>query len=680
MLFETLAIGGLGALAALGLGVAAKVFYVEVDPLVTAVEEALPGANCGGCGRAGCSAAAEAIVKGEMAPNGCVGGGPEVGVAVAAIMGMEVSATEPQIAQVGCRYPSSRADLKFRYSGVEDCRAAKIMAGGPKECHVGCIGLGSCAKACPFDALSIGQDGLPVVDAYACTGCGTCVRTCPMGIMQLTNVSNRILAEQTTAECTAPCQRTCPAGIDIPRQIHLTSVGDYAGALAVIKERNPLPLICGRICPHPCEEECRRNLADEPVGINPLKRYVADLERESGKRVVPFKAPETGKKLAVIGGGVEGLSAAYFLARLGHAPTIYESSDKLGGLLNTVIPQNRLPREVLDWEIDGILEMGVDAVTNQTLGKDFDLSGLFKEGCEAVLLAVGGWDTLLMTGDPTQASGALPGLRLLMPTVLAWADGKNVPLGAKVVVAGGGEEGLNAAVAAKDKGAVSVTFLATKAAAAGLSQEALKAAEAKGVKIVTGARVLSLAGQGGQLESLTYAMAANGDAPVKVTIPADSVIASGGRVPGVIFVPTGERDEAGELSDLSWRTELPYRRPADAPLDMFQGEEVVSDFRAAVEAIGAGRRAAASAHQIISGGLPQAPANMLGPDSQLIDVTGLSNLVRVGSRQPMPEAPEEAQYDPAQEIELGLTEEAAKAEAKRCLNCGLICYYRTEYN
>ena len=123
---------------------------------------------------------------------------------------------------------------------------------------MGCIGLGSCVKACPFGALSIGPDHLPVVDENKCTGCGSCVKTCPAGIMKLTSVTNRILGEYTWNECTAPCQRRCPAGIDIPKQIYQTALGQYDQALLTVKERNPLPLICGRICPNPCEVACRR--------------------------------------------------------------------------------------------------------------------------------------------------------------------------------------------------------------------------------------------------------------------------------------------------------------------------------------------------------------------------------------------------------------------------------------
>ncbi len=211
MLGAGLALGGLGLLAGVGLAVASRVFYVYVDPKIIELEEALPGANCGGCGLPGCAAAAQAIVVGQLAPNACVGGGPEVHVAVAEILGVEVELREPEIAQIGCRYSVEKADLKYLYDGFNDCRAAMLLNGGSKECPIGCIGLGSCVRVCPFGALSMGDDGLPVVHEHICTGCGICVRTCPKDIITLTSVTNRILGEFTTDECNAPFQRTCAA-------------------------------------------------------------------------------------------------------------------------------------------------------------------------------------------------------------------------------------------------------------------------------------------------------------------------------------------------------------------------------------------------------------------------------------------------------------------------------------
>jgi formate dehydrogenase beta subunit len=669
MIVEAIAIGGLGVAAALGLGAAAKIFYVEVDPLAEAVEEALPGANCGGCGFAGCSSAAEAIAKGTHPPSICVGGGPEVQEEVAAILGVELTATEPQIAQVGCRYPVKRSDLKFNYAGLSDCRSAVLIAGGPKECPVGCIGLGSCAKACPFDALSIGDDGLPVVDPVKCTGCGTCVRTCPMGIMQLTSVTARILGEFTTEQCHAPCQRTCPAGIDIPKHIRETAVGDYEAALLTIKERNPLPLICGRICPHPCEAACRRNLEDEPVAINYLKRYVADLERKNGNRLQPYKAPPTGRKQAIVGGGAEGLSAAWFLARLGHSPEVFEALPQLGGILREVIPASRLPRDVLDYEVEGILEIGVKAHTSQALGRDFSIKELFEQGFESVTLATGGWDTSLLRGGKPDPAPGLKGVYLQLPLGMALLQGQSVDLGGKAVLVGGGKTALSLAKRIKEQGSEEVTILDWRA-------EQAEPYDQDGVKIIPGARVTRIIGRDDSITRVGFiALDAESGQCCEQFLEASSLIPASGRLPELILVRVPDSE------DMSWQSLRPYSGPTERFFGMFETQEPVSDFAACVEAIGAGRRVAASVHKYITGEEVTAPEHMLGPDTKVLDVNSeLVHLIDVPARQPMPMADEAAQYDPDQEVELGYGDEEVKAEAGRCLNCGLICYYRSQYN
>ena len=294
MALAIILMGGLGLVVGIGLAIASKVFYVYVDPKILAVESALPGANCGGCGLPGCSANAEAIVAGKAAANSCVAAGPETAEAIAGILGVSIEAKEPDIARPGCTYGVADADTKFIYDGMPDCRAVALLSGGMKVCRIGCLGLGTCARVCPFNAIVMGDNGLPVVIESRCTGCGTCERACPQNIITLSSVTRRIIKEYTTADCTTPCQRACPAGINISGYIGAIAKGDNDEAVRIIKERNPFPTVIGRICPRPCEEQCRRQYVDEPVAINYLKRYAADAQMAGGRHVQPFKAPETG--------------------------------------------------------------------------------------------------------------------------------------------------------------------------------------------------------------------------------------------------------------------------------------------------------------------------------------------------------------------------------------------------
>jgi NADPH-dependent glutamate synthase beta subunit-like oxidoreductase len=536
----------------------------------------------------------------------------------------------------------------------------------------------------------MGDDGLPLVHENICTGCGTCVRTCPKGIISLTSVTNRILGEYTTDECTAPCQRTCPAGINIPEQIRQTALGNYLEALRIIKERNPLPLVCGRICPHPCEFECRRQLEDEPVAINYLKRFVADYERESGHRLQLFKAPDTGRRLAVVGGGAEGLTAACFLARLGHSPTIFEAMPKLGGLLRTVIPESRLPRTVLDWEIDSILAMGVEAQTGKALGRDFTVASLLQEGYEAVALATGGWDTMLMRRQEPNLEQAVPGLYLLLPVSLAWAQGMEVPVGQRVVIAGGGELALDAARKCIQSGAEQITVLYRRSQKElGLSNSELEQLSEQGISVYFRATVSQFKGVDDKLTQLLFRQTASGNgskggplAPRRfkeTAIAADTVIAASGRLPEMIFVRVPALE--GEGAPLLWQTISPYQQsPTVRPEGIFSAADPMSDYRAAVEAIGAGRRAAASTHLFLTGNEVAPPLHMITPQTEVLDVDRVEELLPVGPRQKMVERPAAERFDPSLEVELGLTEELARQEAVRCLNCGLICYTRSRYH
>ncbi len=683
ILYGILLMGGLGIVVGVVLAIASKVFYVWTDPRVEAISEALPGANCGGCGFPGCNANAEAIAMGKSSPSSCVAGGPDVAEEIAGIMGLKVEAREPDIAKPGCTYGVQDADLKYSYVGMQDCRGAALLDGGSKVCPIGCLGLGTCVKACPFDALSMGPDNLPVVNLERCTGCGTCERICPKHIITLSSYSRRIRREFTTDECSAPCARTCPTGIDIPAYIHQISQGNFLKAVRIIKETNPFPLVCGRICVHPCEMECRRNLVDEPVAINNLKRFAADYEMDSGQRTHNPRAPETGKRIAVIGGGAEGLTAAYLLNRLGHDATVYESDKILGGLLRKGIPENRLPKKVLDWEIEGILDAGVRAFTGQTLGRDFSVQSLLRDGYSSVLVALGGWDSQLQ--ERMKGKGpvnTLPGIQLLVDFILNLREGIDTVHGRQWAILEGGKVALEAASSLSDKGIKDIHIISRKTREGSvLSEDDIRKAENAGVIFHFGHVVTKLTGEDDTLTHIEIAHLSEKEVLDKrETLSIDTLLTGAGRFPDLIYAPVMEegKDGAPELTEpVRWETLSPYPGPsAIQDAGLFRPGEELSDYKAVIEAIGAGRRAAASIDRHLLNEPVEAPAHMIKRHTNVLNVFGLEPVPRV-EREKMPViSAEESMNNPGLEIAKGYSKEQALKEAGRCLQCGLICYRR----
>lgn len=669
MVIAILLMGGLGLVVGIGLAIASKIFYVYVDPKILAIDAALPGANCGGCGYPGCSSNAEAIMTGKSAPNSCVAAGPEVAEAIGAIMGVSVEAREPDIALPGCTYGVADADTKFVYDGMNDCRAVALLNGGMKVCTIGCLGLGTCARACPFDAITMGPKGLPVVNEERCTGCGTCERVCPKHIITLSSVTRRILKEYTTEDCTTPCQRACPAGINISAYIGAMAEGDHPRAVQIIKERNPFPTVIGRICPRPCENDCRRQYVDEPVGINFLKRYAADYEMARGRHVQPYKAPETGRRVAVVGGGVEGLSAAFFTARLGHATTVYEAQDQMGGLLRSAIARYRLPMAILDWDIQGILEMGVTAETGKAFGRDLSVPDLLAEGYQSVFLAVGGWDSRLARTSGRGETSPAPGCHLLIDLAKAGSQGyPPVELDGHVIVVGNPNVTPQLIERCKALGARKVTLIIRDA---GLSEVGPSLAD---VRVDAG--ISRLAGRDNTLTAVEVTHLSNG---TRETIEARHVVFASGRIPELIYFPAPvEASEEGAQEAAytgAWEALPPYKQPAyhhETGL-MAQGD-VLTDFSAAIKAIAAGRRAAASIQRSLYAMDMDLPDHVVTPDTPVQNVDQVAR-VPVRLRQIMPLADSE-QITQGEEQEKGFTPEMAQTEAGRCLQCGLICYLR----
>lgn len=249
-----------------------------------------------------------------------------------------------------------------------------------------------------------------------------------------------------------PCVALCPAGVDIPGYIALVGEGRYADAVALIRKDNPMPSVCGLICEHPCEARCRRNMLDDAVNIRGLKRYAVE---HAGEVPVPKNAPPTGKRVAVAGGGPGGLSAAYYLALMGHDVTIYERRNQLGGMLRYGIPEYRLPKETLDKEINGLLATGIHVKTGISVGKELTVEALRKE-YDAVYIAIGAHTDKKIGIEGEEAEGVISAVEMLRDS------GEGSPMdftGQRVIVVGGGNVAMDVARSAVRLGAEKVQIV-----------------------------------------------------------------------------------------------------------------------------------------------------------------------------------------------------------------------------
>lgn len=484
-------------------------------------------------------------------------------------------------------------------------------------------------------------------------------------------------------DCLSPCSLNCPAGINIQGYVNLIRRGMYMDALDLIKERNPLPLTIGRVCPHPCEAMCRRILVEDRIPINHLKRFVADQADPSDPSDPSGdhrpSAPVTGHHIAVIGGGPAGLSAAYYLARQGHGVTIFDAMAQLGGMLRYAIPEYRLPRKVLDREIDDILKLGVQVRTGQVLGKDFTLEDLQRKGFDALFVSTGAWDTRRLGIEGDNAEGVLHALEFLKQVRL----GNGVTVGDKVAVIGGGNSALDVARTCLRLGAqdVSIVYRRSRLEMPAREQE-VREAVAEGVKLFLVATPSRITKKNGRLKlevlrtSLGEPDQTGRRRPIplagsEVTFEVDNVFTAIGQKPDIAFA-TSDNPAIALTTDGKTLFGAPHTGETNLR-GVFAGGDAVSGPRTVVEAVAAGRRAATAIHAYVKGTVPPPWHRELnvakGKDLHHVSLRNFDDIPEQPAEQ-VPERPVKIRRKDFSEYVLGFSEEMAVREAQRCLNCG----------
>ena len=522
-----------------------------------------------------------------------------------------------------------------------------------------------------------------------CTGCGECINVCPVSVPSEWDeeLGARKAIYRSFPQAVpitfcidkkdrAPCVVTCPAGINVQGYVQLIAQGKYQGAIQLIMERLPLPGVLGRVCPHPCESDCRRAEVDTPLAIRDLKRFAAD-QVDLDELPLP-EIEDRPDKIAVVGSGPAGLTVAYYLRLRGFQVTIFEVLDKLGGMLRTGIPDYRLPPDTLDKEINHILRLGVQTRTGVRFGNDFTLHSLEEEGYAAVFLGVGAHKsmTLRISGEQHTA-GVIDALRFLREINLG---NKSSP-GKRVVVIGGGNVAIDTARVTKRLGAESVTVVYRRSEKEMPAYaEEIEGAKEEGVEflfLTAPHRICTEMGKVTGFECLKTTLgppdASGRRRPVPVErsefiIDCDVVIPAIGQ-----RIDTSWGDREPDLQLTKWdtiqvdsdtmQTSIPY---------VFAGGDAVTGPASVIEAVAAGHKAVEAIHRFIDEEdlsqyaqdlAEQQPSGQSWqeiPEAIVPETRVTSRHQDIGKR-----------IGSFEEVNLNFSEAEAQQEARRCLNCGI---------
>lgn len=478
------------------------------------------------------------------------------------------------------------------------------------------------------------------------------------------------------ADCLPPCQQTCPAGIDIQAYLRQVANGNIEAALRIIKDRNPFPVACGRVCPHPCEAACRRNLVDSPVGINYVKRLVADCDQSNDKPFIPTCKDASGKKIAIVGGGPSGLSAAYYSAINGHNVTVFEHQQKAGGMLRYGIPDYRLPQDKLDREIECITELGVKIITGRSLGSHLRLEHLQKD-FDAVYLAVGSWQASSMRVDGEQSQGVWPGINYLEQI----AKGKKLEIGDKVVIVGGGNTAVDCARTALRTGAETTLLYRRTRDEMPAEPYEIEAAIEEGVNMLYLAAPTRLesdeCGRVCKLHCVKMELGEPDRSGRRRPIPVDgsdfevnasSVIGAIGQKTNTSYLWDDLPVALNRWGDI----EINGKTMQTSADKIFAGGDCVTGPATVIQAVAAGRRAADAINDFLTiGYVREATEDYSCSRGRLEDLPRYEfELIPKTPRATMPELAPKKRAESFTEVETGLEKETAINEAARCLECG----------
>jgi NADH-quinone oxidoreductase subunit F len=534
------------------------------------------------------------------------------------------------------------------------------------------------------DLETIKEIGQTITDASLCGLGQTCAKPALSTLEYFSKEYEDHILEQRCAGATcdsmviSACQHACPAGIDVPNYVAAIAEGKYQEAVEIIRERNPFPAVCGRICIHPCEYKCRRGELDAPVAIRLLKRYASDWYFDHlGKAQKPFTVTKK-EKVAVVGAGPAGLTCGYFLAKLGYQVEVFENQPIAGGMLGIAVPEFRLPRRVIEEEVNYIESCGVKIHYNSPIDAKHTVNDLMEEGFNSVFIASGAQSSirLRIPGEEEDLEDLYNGLQFLTDA----RTGEEINLKGKVLVIGGGNVAFDVARTALRVGAqeVLIYYRRTVEEMPAWEQDIVEALD-EGIVIHPLWAPKRIMHQQGKVTGMEFARSQtiwdeNGRSRLSIdednvqAVDADAVIIAIGQAPDISFLSKDSQIERSlwgslEVDENTLSTNIP---------GIFSGGDFITGPSTVIQAIASGRRAALAIHKHLQG--DKSRVEIVDEKSELQSTSGLALDEEITEDQPRIETEYEdvgERIRDFREVEKGFTKDQAHREAKRCLRCDL---------